>query len=85
MSDRQKLLKRVQMYSFAVTDAALFLDTHPDCSEALAYYVKHKKLYEEAKEQFEKTYGPLSINSEQNNNRWAWVDEPFPWELAANC
>ena len=84
MNDRAKMLKKVQMYSFAVTDAALFLDTHPDCSEALAYYNKHKKLWEEAKKQFEAAYGPLSIDSDQNNDRWAWVDCPFPWELSAN-
>ncbi len=84
MNDREKLLKRVQMYSFAVTDAALFLDTHPDCAEALAFYNKNKKLCEEAKEQYEKSYGPLCVMSEQNDSRWAWVDGPFPWELSAN-
>ncbi len=84
MNDRQKLLKKVQMYSFAVTDAALFLDTHPDCAEALAYYNKYKKLCEEAKKQYEQAYGPLCIESEQNDARWAWVDSPFPWELSAN-
>ena len=84
MNERQKLLKKVQMYSFAVTDAALFLDTHPDCAEALAFYNKYKKLCEEAKEQYEKAYGPLDIMSEQNDSRWAWVDGPFPWELSAN-
>lgn len=84
MNDRQKLLKKVQMYSFAVTDAALFLDTHPDCTEALAYYNKYKKLCREAKEQYEAAYGPLDIDSEQNNTRWAWVEGPFPWEACAN-
>ena len=29
MSDREKCLKNVQRYSVAVTEAALFLDTHP--------------------------------------------------------
>lgn len=85
MNDRAKLLKKVQMYSFAVTDASLFLDTHPDCADALAYYNKYKKLWEEAKKQFEAAFGPLDIDSEQNNDRWAWVDGPFPWELSANC
>lgn len=85
MSERQKLLKKVQMYSFAVTDAALFLDTHPDCPQALAFYNKYKRLYESAKAEFEQAFGPLTINSDKNNERWAWVDGPFPWELSANC
>lgn len=84
MTDREKLLKKVQMYQFAVTDAALFLDTHPDCAQALSYYNKYKKLYEDAKAAFETAYGPLEVCSEKNNSRWAWVDGPFPWELAAN-
>ena len=84
MNDREKLLKRVQMYQFAVTDAALFLDTHPDCAQALAYYNKYKKLLEEAKNAYEKAFGPLEICSDENTARWAWVDGPFPWELAAN-
>ena len=63
MNDREKLLKRVQMYQFAVTDAALFLDTHPDCAQALAYYNKYKKLLEEAKNAYEKAFGPLEICS----------------------
>ena len=41
MQNREKLLKSVQQYSFAVLEAALFLDTHPDCADALAYYNKY--------------------------------------------
>ncbi len=84
MNERSKLLKKVQMYSFAVTDASLFLDTHPDCAEALAFFNKYRKLYDEAKAEFERQYGPLEICSEQNAARWEWTDGPFPWELSAN-
>ncbi len=84
MSDREKLLKKVRMYHFAVTDAALFLDTHPDCAQALAFYNKYKKLLKEAEDAYEHAYGPLQICSSANDSRWEWVDGPFPWELAAN-
>lgn len=84
MNNREKLLKNVQIYSFAVLEAALFLDTHPDCAEALAYYNKYKKLWEEAKAEFESKYGPLTAASDTNNNRWQWAQGPWPWELAAN-
>lgn len=80
MNDRERLLKRVQMYSFAVTDAALFLDTHPDNTSALAYYNKYKKLYKEAADEFESRFGPLTILSERNNENWTWVNDPWPWE-----
>lgn len=68
------------MYSFAVTDAALFLDSHPNNSAGLEYYRKYKKLYKEAMEEFEEKYGPLSILSDQNDECWAWVKDPWPWE-----
>ena len=80
MNERERLLKRVQMYSFAVTDAALFLDTHPNNMSALAYYNKYKKLYKDAADEFESRFGPLTIMSERNNEYWTWVNDPWPWE-----
>ncbi len=84
MNNREKLLKNVQYYSFAVLESAMFLDTHPECAEALAYYNKYKKLWEEAKAEFEAKYGPLTIASDANNDCWQWANGPWPWELAAN-
>ena len=40
MTDREKALMRVQTSAFAVTEATLFLDTHPGSREALDYYHK---------------------------------------------
>lgn len=77
-------LKYVRQYSFAVLEAQLFLDSHPDCKEALAYYNKYKKLYDEAKTDYEKNYGPLTVLSSANDESWQWVNAPWPWELAAN-
>ncbi len=84
MQNREKLLKSVQQYSFAMLEAALFLDTHPDCADALAYYNKYKKLWQEAKAEYESKYGPLTVASDANNSRWQWSKGPWPWELAAN-
>ncbi len=77
-------LKYVQQYSFAVLEAQLYLDSHPDCTEALAYYNKYKKLCEEAKADYEATYGPLTVDSDANDECWQWVKAPWPWELSAN-
>ncbi|MBQ8624247.1 MAG: spore coat protein CotJB [Oscillospiraceae bacterium] len=80
MNERERLLKRVQMYSFAIVDAALFLDTHPNDASGLAYYKKYKNLYKEAVEEFESKYGPLTILSDRNDTCWQWVNDPWPWE-----
>ena len=84
-TSRSALLKRVQMYSFAAYDAALFLDTHPCCVEALEYYKKYKKLYEEAKAEFEANYGPITVMSDKIDTCWTWVNDPWPWEESAGA
>lgn len=83
-NSRDKMLRTVQQYSFAVLESAMYLDSHPDCAEALAYYNKYKKLCREAKSAFEEKYGPLTVNSDMNNESWQWVKAPWPWELSAN-
>ena len=35
---KEKLLQRINEVSFAVNDILLYLDTHPCCQEALAFY-----------------------------------------------
>ncbi len=80
MPDRAKMLKRVQMYSFAAHDAALFLDTHPTCTQALEYFNKYNKLYKEAKAAFEAMYGPLTVCDSTSTTSWQWINDPWPWE-----
>ena len=48
MTDREKALMRVQTSAFAVTEATLFLDTHPGSREALDYYHKAVNEYNDA-------------------------------------
>ena len=39
---RKELLNHINTVSFAVDDIQLYLDTHPDDEEALAYFHKYK-------------------------------------------
>ena len=81
MSDREKMMKKVQMYSFVLDEVGLFLDTHPEDKAALAYYKKNQELCREAKRQYEAKYGPLMAETYEGfQNKWTWVDEPWPWE-----
>ena len=47
-SNRKDLLRWINIVSFAVVDAQLFLDTHPDNQEALAYFHEYNKLRKQA-------------------------------------
>ncbi len=82
--DREKLMKMISQASFAMDDTRLFLDTHPNCQEAIEYYNKAKKAREAAKEEYTRKYGPLSYYQIDVENHWTWNEGPMPWE-GGNC
>lgn len=80
MTNREAMLKRLQVCDFALTEAALFLDTHPDNQEALEYYRKHLARQKEAKAEYVAKYGPIVHAGAAEGDRWSWVNDPWPWE-----
>lgn len=82
--DRCALMRQVQVYSFAVLEVGLFLNTHPCDSEALAYYEKYTALLKETKAAYECKYGPLTMTGVKGET-WSWVKEPWPWETEYPC
>lgn len=77
---KQQLLHYITEVSFALNDVILFLDTHPDDKEALAYYHKYHKQRMQALNEYESCYGPLLNYNVISENRWTWIDSPWPWE-----
>ena len=79
---RNELLQWIHVVSFAVDDVQLFLDTHPNCQEALDYFHKYNQLRTEALKEYAKYYGPLTIETAAANcsDRWTWMNEPWPWQ-----
>ncbi len=65
---------------FALNDAALFLDTHPDNQTALAFYRKHLKMKADAVAAYIGQYGPLNHSQYDGGPRWTWADGPWPWQ-----
>ncbi len=83
MNEREKLLKRVQMFDFILTELNLFLDTHPDNAEALDYFEQYQYLKNQAVTQFENKYGPLRAEDFNGDKFFNWVKGPWPWESEA--
>lgn len=84
MSDRTKMLKKVQQLNFVMIDVGLYLNNQPDSPAALALFRKYQELYLQAKKEYEDTYGPLcysGINVERDG--WSWIHDPWPWEVEA--
>ena len=82
MTNKEKAMKRVQAYSFALVEATLYLDGHPTDKRAIKYYNDMKAEYERAVEEYEKDHGPLTLGSNHTteNNTWQWVNHPWPWQ-----
>jgi spore coat protein JB len=81
MNEREMLLRRVQVCDFAMNDAALFLDNNPNDAMALEYYRKHQKMRDKAVADYTAKFGPLTRGDAMTGNRWAWTDNPWPWQL----
>lgn len=79
---RQDLLHRINIVSFALDDTKLFLDTHPDDQEALAYFQEYNRIRKQALSDYAKYYGPLTLDSAASDcsDRWNWINEPWPWQ-----
>jgi len=78
---KEELLYNILMYKFALIELNLYLDTHPNNQEILNLYKKY--LMEEKKlcNQYEKSYGPLTVDGENlGTNSWNWIKSPWPWE-----
>lgn len=82
--DRTKLLRRLAAEDFAVYEAILYLDGHPNCRAALAYHKKHSDIAARLRAEYERLYGPLTANASCDMNHWQWIDGPWPWEKEGN-
>lgn len=75
---KEEMLQQIRCYEFAITELALYLDTHNDDEKALCLHRKYCKELKELKDKYQKVYGPLTIN--YPCNKWRWIEEPWPWE-----
>lgn len=80
MSEREKLLMRIQVMDFAMLETNLFLDSHPNNQEALALHEKYKQSYEMLVAEYESKYGPIKLNTDSREKTWAWIKDPWPWD-----
>ena len=77
--NKSGLLKEIQLAEFAVIEANLFLDTHPNDQEALKFFKKSADKLHDLMMEWEERYGRVK-NMADGQMRWAWVDNPWPWE-----
>lgn len=79
-NDKDRLLYEIQMYTFALKDIILFLDTHPNYKAMLKKYNEYSNELKKLKERYEKTYGPLCSFNVKDTDSWTWINNPWPWD-----
>lgn len=79
MSDRERLLRRIAAYDFAIVELQIFLDTHPTNAEAIRKLDEYSKKSDILRTQFEEKFGPIQ-SSNIETNRLAWISNPWPWD-----
>lgn len=78
--NQKQLLLYLSQVSFALYDVVLYLDTHPNCQQALAYYNEMKQARKQALELYTQKFDPLFIDQVDSDCEWTWVMTPLPWE-----
>ena len=74
----------LQVMAFAIQELALYLDTHRDDRDALELYQMYQELYHKAMMEYTEHCGPLNHKMPTRGNKYRWLDDPWPWEYAAN-
>ena len=81
MDERKRLLMKLTACKFAQYELVLFLDTHPNCVEAMQALNMHRANAIKLKDEYECKYGPIS-NPKANGKHWCWIDDPWPWDYS---
>lgn len=82
---KSELFDLINQFSFMLDEIVLFLDTHPECQEAIEAYNHFKKLRMDAIKDYTEMYGPISKYDVNACNFWDWVNQPWPWEGECGC
>lgn len=80
MTEQESLMRKINANHFAMWELHIYLDTHPGDCEAAAKLEEYRRITADLTAKYEEAYGPINENT-QNTNRWAWIAEPWPWEL----
>ena len=77
-------LVELMALDFAIHELGLYLTTHADDKDALQLYWSYVKLGQEGREKYQKLYGPLLPTDMTMQDGFAWLKDPWPWEIGGN-
>ena len=78
-----EMMRQIQEIDFAIIDLNLFLDTHPNCIEALELFSELAHKSKNLKKEYQVKYGPLYAPESQGKAPFEWIDKcrKGTWEM----
>lgn len=78
-------LVELMALDFAIQELGLYLTTHAQDQEALQLYWSYIQLSKEGREKYQAQYGPLLETDLTPEDGFAWLNDPWPWDLGGNA
>ena len=79
-SEKDEMLINISEYSFMMHDINLYLDVHPNDSEALQKFTEYRNRVNELITNYERKYGPLCVKGNVSNKvPFQWENQSWPW------
>lgn len=77
-----QLLHQLQTVDFVLVELNLYLDTHPNDTQAIQQYNTYVQKRYQLKQDFESRFGPLThFGHSYNQCPDGWSEGPWPWEV----
>lgn len=76
-----ELLNRISEIQFVCVELNLYLDTHPDDTDARSDLYSYSVMLKEYIDRYEREYGPLLGFGHSATNVGCWVCSDWPWEI----
>lgn len=73
-------LGELMALTFMAKELQLYLDTHPDDTDAFKALRETLALKREGAERYVKLYGPLKLEDLEMSDKYDWLRGPWPWE-----
>jgi spore coat protein JB len=72
-------LVELQALEFVVLELGIYLDTHPDDTEAFELFKQYAAMERAAKADYEERFGPLTKSAAATGDSYTWLKSPWPW------
>ena len=83
-NEQAEMLLNINQLTFAAHDLRLYLDNNPNNKEMLRLFNEYQTQAMNAMKEYERSYGPIEMDSLSNNNMFSWAAYSWPWEKEEN-